>query len=288
MQTLNAQSAPSIDAVVKEMRGLSTLPHIAAQVVRIANDPDAGAKEMKAVLEADVTLTVRLLRCVNSSAYALRTPINNLQQAITYVGINQVRNLAVTASVSDLFKKDETICAYRRRMLWRHLVAVAIASRLLAMRRNLANFEDVFLAGLLHDLGIILEDQQLHDDFRRTMQCLDESRSLPEVEQIQFGFDHTQLGYAVAKRWNFPEVALAAIRHHHQSAACRGVYLDSVRCVEVANFIVSLKGITSVGMNLVRAPIAALQGLSLQKEDLLVLGEDLDREMVVNDELFQL
>src|SRR5262245_37069549 len=112
-----------VDKVARRIDGISTLPHVALRVMEVASDERTGAAELKAVLEGDPALSARVLRSVNSSAYALRTKVTNLQLAIAYLGLKQIRNLAVTASVSDIFKKDEQIGSYSRGGLWRHLVS---------------------------------------------------------------------------------------------------------------------------------------------------------------------
>ena len=99
-----------------------------------------------------------------------------MQQAIAYLGVRQIRNLAMTASTSKLFSSNEKIGPYSRSGLWQHLVSVGICARLLAMRLNLKNFEDIFLAGLLHDIGIVLEDQHVHDPFVAAMDSLAQGR----------------------------------------------------------------------------------------------------------------
>jgi HD-like signal output (HDOD) protein len=165
---------------------------------------------------------------------------------------------------------------------------VGICARLIAMRRKLEAFEDAFLAGLLHDIGIILEDQQVHDRFTRAMRSLSNQQTLIEAERAQLGFDHTQLGEKLAEDWQFPEAVKAAIRFHHTSVLYRGPVIDIVRCVDVANLICTLKGITSVGLPLVAVCNPALAGLSLTSDDLVVLSEDLDDELRKNESLFRL
>jgi len=278
----------SLEEAVQRVDEISTLPHIALQVMEVANDPASGAADLKEVMESDAALSARVLRCVNSSAFALRTKITNLQQAIAYLGLKQIRNLAMTASVSELFAKEETIGPYRRSELWRHLVSVGICARMIAMRRNLMNFEDMFLAGLLHDVGIILEDQHFHDSFRNVIQHLQEGTTLAATERKVLGFDHTTLGEAVADRWGFPEAVKATIRYHHMSVNYRGTHVNVIRCVEVANLICTLKGIPSVGMKLVKFSAPAVVGLSLTKEDIAVLASDLDQELSSNSSLFKM
>ncbi len=95
-----------IEDVVKRIDQISTLPHVAMHVMRLANDPESTTQDLKDAVESDPTLSARVLKCVNSPAYALRSKITNLQQAISFVGFNQVRNLAITGSVSQTFQKD--------------------------------------------------------------------------------------------------------------------------------------------------------------------------------------
>lgn len=287
-QPLSQQEKPALATVVRRIDEISTLPHIALRVMKVANDPDSGAFDVKEVIETDAALGARILRCVNSSAYATRTEVTSLQQAIAYLGLRQIRNLAVTASVSELFRGDDKIGPYCRSQLWRHLVSVGICARLIAMRRKMNNFEEAFLAGLLHDIGIVLEDQHAHEQFVKVVRSLDEAKTLAEIERGHLGFDHTALGEKVAANWGFPEATKASIRYHHASLSYRGEQIDIVRCVEVANLICTLKGIPSVGLKLVRISQPSLKGLSLTREDITVLADDLDQELAASASLFQI
>jgi putative nucleotidyltransferase with HDIG domain len=288
MPVVAAEGPIGLDAVLRRIDQISTLPQVAVRVMKVANDPNSSAADLKQVMEGDVALCARVLRCVNSSAYAVRTKITNLQQAIAYLGMKQIRNLAMTASVSQLFGKEETVGTYRRSGLWKHLVAVGLCARLIAMRLKFANFEDMFLAGLLHDIGIVFEDQYARPAFAKVVASLQPGRSLSEVERHHLDFDHTALGERVARTWGFPDAMQAAIRHHHAAAAYQGEHVEVLRCVEVANVVCSLKGMSSVGVPLVKISQATIQALSLAKQDLLVLSEDLDREVGLNSNLFQL
>ena len=282
------EPVPPFDQMVRRIHEISTLPQVAMRVMQVANNPNAGASELKQVMEYDPALCVRVLRCVNSSAYATRVKITNLQQAIAYLGIRQIRNLALTASISKLFKQQGSIGTYNRTALWRHMVAAGLGSRMIAMRCRLSTFEDMFLAGLLHDVGIILEDQHLNEVFSAMVGSLSKDTTLCDAERRHFGFDHTTLGEGVTKSWIFPDTVVAAVRFHHGSANYRGPHVQVVHCVEIANFICSVKGITSVGINLAQFPRGAIEGLALTKEDVVVLATDLDREVSANESLFQL
>lgn len=256
--------------------------------MEVARDPGAGASDLRAIVEGDPALSARVLRCVNSAAYSLRTTVTSLQQAISYLGFNQIRNLAITASVSQVFKTNEAIGTYRRPELWRHMVSVGVCARMTASRQRLGNFEEAFLAGLLHDVGIVLEDQHSNPQFVAMMLHLPEVRTLVDAEHKYLGFDHTALGDRLCDAWRFPPVVRACIRFHHMSHNYRGEHAAIVRCVEIANWLCTLKGITSVGRPLVRVPVEAMEASGLDKEDAKVLASDLDHEILLNRRLFDL
>ena len=275
-----------LDDILRRSDKVFTLPHVALRVMQVANDEKMSVADLKVVLEGDAPLSARILRCVNSSAYALRSRVANLQLAITYLGCKQVRNLAIAGSVHDKFAASEQIGSYNRPQLWRHLVSVGICARLLAMRLRLPNFEDAFLAGLLHDIGIIPEDQLCHDGFVQVMQNVTETRTLAEVEREILGFDHMTLGEKFAASWKMPDALRVAIRHHHNSLAYHGPESTIVQCVEVANMVCTMQGLSSIGINAL-APSRDLIGtLDLTKDDLILLAGDTDRELQQHTHLF--
>ena len=276
-----------VETLVHQLGEISTLPHVAIRILQIANDESSGAADLKAAMEGDTALSARVLRYVNSSACAVQQKVANLQQAIAYLGMKQIRNLAVTSSVSDLFKEDNMIGPYRRGELWRHLVSVGICSRMIAKRLGFANPEDLFLAGLLHDIGIILEDQLAHDGFYKVVTSLREGKPLAASEREILGFDHTVLGAKVGESWGFPDLVNAVIHYHHMSVNYRGKDIDAIRCVELANYICTEKGISSVGLKLVRCSRPALTAMMLTEKDVTSLSAELDKELSANAGLLQ-
>ena len=288
MGTVVVDRPKSVEAVVRRVREISTLPQVALRVIEVARDPATGAADLKAVVEGDPALGTRVLRMVNSAAYGVSSSVTNLQQGISYLGFSQVRNLAMTASVSEIFKADETIGTYQRTMLWRHLVSVGVCARLVARRCKIPDFEDAFLAGLLHEIGIIIEDQHVHGHFRQVIADLSEDTTLSAVEHKQLGFDHCTLGARVTEMWRFPATVRAAIRFHHASDRYRDEGCEIVRCVEIANLICSIKGITSVGRQLVEPPLETFRAMGFRKEDIVILATDLDQELATSQSLFEL
>lgn len=277
-----------LEAVLSKIAEISTLPTVALRVMEVARDPESGAADLKEVVESDPALSARVLRMVNSAAFGVTQKVSNLHQAVGFLGFTQVRNLALTASVSQIFKDDRQIGCYKRKALWTHLVTVGVCARLVARRCGLSNFEDAFLAGLLHDIGIIMMDQSAHDHFVAVIGALDQAESLSDVEREIVGFSHAVLGDAIAEQWRFPSPIRAAILHHHDAMRFKGDGEELVRCVEVANVITTLKGVSSVGVRLLKPPLKTLKALRFSREDLLVLAQDLDGELKRNESLFEI
>jgi HD-like signal output (HDOD) protein len=286
--TAGAAPGPPLEAVAAGITEISTLPNVALRVMQVASDPTSEAEDLRHAIESDPALCVRVLRCVNSASFGLRSRIADLGQAVSYLGFNQIRDLAITATVCDLFRGSRRILSYDRGGLWRHLVAVGVCSRMIATRLRLEGYRNAFLAGLLHDLGIILFDQYRHEDFHRVIAGLNTSKPLIEFEHKFVPWDHTELGYVIGERWRLPEVSLAAIRWHHDPASCPPPHGRLVHCVAVANVACSSKGITSVGPNLVGLPPASLDALQIETRDVTVYADDLDAELLRHQHLFDI
>ncbi|MFZ5828679.1 MAG: HDOD domain-containing protein [Planctomycetota bacterium] len=290
---MSAIAAPSAipsrsEEVVERISEICTIPRAALHVMRVAENPRASASELKAAVEADPVLAVRVMRLVNSSALGLRLPVHNLQQAIAYLGVKQIRNLAMTASLSRLFHDEEIIDGYCRSELWRHMVGVGLCSRIVALHCSHENYEDAFLAGLLHDIGLILEDQYFHEPFREIIRSMARAESLIEAEQKVLGFDHCALGACLAEKWGLAEPLVDAIRYHHNADDYDGHSRPIVYCVTMANLLCTLQGLSSVGRKMIPLSRVALEGLGLSRSDILLLVEDLQLEMQSNSALLAL
>lgn len=265
------------EKLVQRIREVSTLPHIVARVIEVANNPNTSAIDLAEIIESDPSLAARVLRTVNSAAYGLRNRVNTIVKAICYLGFMEVRKIAITASVSNLFQTEQMQGPYDRRRLWKHLVSVGVTSRMIALKCGLENFEEVFLAGLLHDLGIILIDQHLNFEFNRVVAALTEDQTTVEIEREILGFDHTQVGAEVAEKWRFPRSIVDAMLYHHQTHRCPTPNRPLVAAVELSNTLCTLKGITSMGVqNLTTPAPETFQVLGLDRHDVKVIWDDLE------------
>ena len=263
---------------------VSSLPAVALRIIEVANDSNTGAADLLEVVEFDAALATRIMRTVNSSYYSLQNKVADLRLAITLLGFKEIRNLAMTAYIAQLFKKSAHYGSYKREGLWNHLIGVGAVARLIAQVSKKVAPREAYLAGLLHDLGFILIDQYLHEPFCRVVDALEAQRPICELEHEILGFDHAELGEYVAERWNLPQQLIVAIRYHHAPEAYGGPHRETAYVVALANFFCHLKGHSALGVaQTVQPPTEWFTGLGLDRSQVARIWEQLDEALASAD-----
>ena len=263
---------------------VSTLPAVAIRNVEVANDPESEAADLLEVVEFDAALATRIIRTVNSSYYGLQNKVAELKLAITLLGFKEIRNLAMTAYIAQLFQQPARHAHYSREGLWNHLIGVGTVAKLIAETSKKVAPREAYLAGLLHDLGFILIDQYLHKPFCKMLDALKAEVPVLQVEDETLGFDHAELGAFVAEQWRLPKQLTTAIRYHHEPDRYQGEHSAMVYVVALANFFCHLKDLSSLGISQTQKPPAEwFTALGLQKADVAWIWEHLDEVLEAAD-----
>jgi putative nucleotidyltransferase with HDIG domain len=284
-----AQSRPptdpaAIERLFSRIGEISSMPQAALHIARLAGDYSTNAKELVDAIRKDPTLAMRIMRTVNSSCYALSAKVSNLNQATMLLGFEEIRNLALTSYVAAIFRKTDGYGSYTRRKLWDHLVATAMVSRLVAQVSGKAVAQDAYLAGLLHDVGLILIDQYDHRAFCRILDRLTADSPTWKVEQEMIGFDHAALGAFVAAKWGLSQRVTDAIRYHHKADQYPGEDRQFVAVVALANLFCHVKGIPSAGIRCVETlPAQVFSDLALQRQQVSAIMDQIDKTLKAAD-----
>jgi HD-like signal output (HDOD) protein len=259
----------ALERLFDRISDLSTLPSIAQEIFRVANQPDANVDDLREVIQRDVALAASVLRRANSAFFGGRVKVSDLRAAIAMLGFREIRSLCLTVFVSRMFDRPGKYRGYTRENLWRHCVATAIIARKIARVSDRLPPDEAYVAGLLHHVGTILLDQHLRGQFCDLIERLDEMTPTYLVEREVFSFDQGQLGEYVLTRWNFPEQICEAVRYYRYPDIYDGPNRALVNTVALANFLASCAGWTSLGIQNVEMP---------QDETYAALG--LDRHVV--------
>jgi len=217
---------------------ISSIKEVITQLINIINDPQSSAKDIKNIIEKDPPLAARLLKIANSAYYGFRRKISRIQDAIVGVGFNAVKELAISQKVCELFQKSDHFEGYSRTALWEHSVAVALCNKSIYMRKFRQFGENVYSVGLLHDIGIIIEDQFMQKEFKDMLvQSRIDTCNLPDAEKHICGFDHTDIGRAITDNWDFPEELVIAIGNHHEPDKVDDTFKDITLTTYISDYI---------------------------------------------------
>jgi HD-like signal output (HDOD) protein len=211
------QLPPEIAKALARMSEISSLPEVTTKIVRVVEDPRATAHDMHEIVRTDPGLAAKILKVVNSAFYGLPSQIGSLDRAILMLGLSAVKNIALAASLSRLFNVDAVSDQFTARDVWRHSVAVGVCARLLATAGGKIPADEAFVAGLVHDMGLIAAQQLYPARLREAVeQCQNLSMPFINAESALIGVDHQALGGALAAKWRFPPALLCAISYHHE------------------------------------------------------------------------
>jgi len=221
LQTLDIPHTPDPRTVaterVKQLGQLATLPSVTLKIMRLADDPNATGDALDQLLAADPALGARVLRVVNSAFYGLPGTVSTTRAAIVRLGFAAIRNIAIAASLTRMFRGGHVSDTFDAKELWQHSVAVAEAARLLAVRTRRGSPDEALLAGLLHDIGMIVAMQTSRSEFERLLRALDDPTPLTfaQAESDHLHTTHEMLGAALSVSWGFPNALTLVTGHHH-------------------------------------------------------------------------
>jgi putative nucleotidyltransferase with HDIG domain len=247
---------------------LPTIPSLAFEVMKAIEDPDRSIDDMRCIIERDPALSAQILRLANSSLLGFPIPARNISHAISIVGMRMIHNLVLSFSLKQGFKRF----GFMESLLWEHsTLAGPLAARLASMPTIDLDRDDAFTAGLLHDIGKMALANNDHEGYERVVaQVYNEGIGFVEAERHQYGFDHTELGLAVARRWNLPGTLQNVIAGHHDEGVLSA--MDEVDGRLTALTMITSACLTRLGVGR-QGPVAGLDLAALPAWHFLHLEE---------------
>jgi HD-like signal output (HDOD) protein len=202
-----------VQATLRKVKSLATLPAIAHKIMGLLEDPEVRVDKVSQIIEADPQISTQMLRLVNSAFFGLRGKVKTIRMAVVTLGLNGIRQMMVTSTLIDMFKSCQAEAAKK---LFRHGVLAGQWSREVArMMGQSHTAEDVFVAGLIHELGELLLLQYFPETAEQLALLAAEGRDAREIELELLGVTHSDMGAYVASIWNFSPSLMQSIHHHH-------------------------------------------------------------------------
>lgn len=216
--------------LLAEVDAVPSLPEAVAEIASLVNDPHCSAEQVATAIKKDVALTARILQVANSAYYSFSNRVGTVQLAVSLLGMHEIRNIVLSASLVSTFKSFKGSPFLSFRELWVHSLNCAVAAKTIASQVADLSPAEAFVGGLLHDLGMIILIDGLPEDFKKIVQ-LAKKEKVPFVEAERQYWEHThaRIGGVLARKWRLPKaVAEAAEQHHFFSSKSASFKLTAV------------------------------------------------------------
>jgi len=243
----NQRFIAAINGYIEKM---PSLPTSVAKILEVCNDPKASPADLNRIISIDPVLMGKVMKLINSAYYGLNQEITSLVRAIIMLGINTVKNLALSTAVLSTLGKAVQSQALNMDGFWRHSLCVGVAAKLIATQRKVDRkmLEEYFIAGLLHDIGKIPLNNRLTEDYVQVMSLSDrELLPLYQAEAQIFSMSHGEVGGMVVENWKLGEEIQDAVRYHHTVLSYKGEYKDLLYTVAMANYFANVTEIGFAG-----------------------------------------
>jgi two-component system cell cycle response regulator len=201
---------------VLDCPGLPSLPTVALQVLELTRDDSVPLQAIADLVQHDPALTAKILRTVNSPFYGLSRPCPTIRRAIAYLGLNTVKSLVLSFSLVDLTRQAQD--GMDLVDFWRRSLYCAAVIRRIATMTGTCDPDEAFATAMMQDIGMLALYAAAPSPYHFILaQTTRDHHRLPVVERNAFGFDHAEIGAALAQRWRLPEEMIEAIRLHHEA-----------------------------------------------------------------------
>ena len=232
---------------IDKMPSLSTT---VTKVLEVCNQPNTAPNDLNKVISLDPVLTGQVLKLINSAYYSLPNHISSLTRAIIMLGINTVKNLALSTAILGSFNQEESFQTLPMDQFWTHSISVGVTAKALAARKGVvpAAREEYFVAGLLHDLGKIPLNNCLADEYTQVIELasLDQS-PLRNAETMVLGFDHGMVGKLIAEKWQLSSTITETLCFHHDPSEASPENRGLTAIVALANIYANLYDFGTAG-----------------------------------------
>jgi putative nucleotidyltransferase with HDIG domain len=218
--------ASDVKSFISDLESLSTIPAVAGKITALAKNENAATNDLAQLIGHDPALAELVIRGSNLSALGHSGQIRDIRQAILFLGVGRIKNMALGLKVMDI---PPTHPSFNVKNLWIHCYDVALIASILSEYVSITSDDECFLSGLLHDMGRIIFYKMDYRQFNRIVTTDD----MLEQEQAIFGCTHAEAGAWFAEKSGLPSEIIAVARYHHHPSRAQE-FRDTVSIVSLA------------------------------------------------------
>jgi putative nucleotidyltransferase with HDIG domain len=227
----------NVKGIISKIQSFPSMPATGAKMLRMLEDPETTVDEIEDVLRQDPGLTGNVLKLANSAYFGIPSKVSSTRQAVLLLGLKKLIQLVIASCVNAAMDKPVPGYNLPPGNLWRHSIAVSIASEALVKGKKNLEIEDIFTPALLHDIGKLILGHFVKEDQAAIEKIASQGVPYVVAENMVLGTDHAEIGAQILTQWSFPCDVVDAVRWHHDpdfpekpGSAIDIVYLANLLC----------------------------------------------------------
>jgi diguanylate cyclase (GGDEF)-like protein len=182
------------------------------ELIRYAFQDEPDIQQIASIVKRDPILTAKLFQTVNSTSFGLKVEVTNISQAISTIGLNALKSTVVAIALGQYFLQESLGNCIDAKKFCIHSLATATLMEKIAQAKGIQNDNQLYLVGLLHDLGTIALDYLGTPDYGKVLEKVETGKTVPDAEREVFDIDNRQVWQLLAKKWEFPQEIVALYR----------------------------------------------------------------------------
>ena len=208
--------AELVRSLVGRIQDILPLPNVVNAILKTINDPYASLSRVSETILKDQALTAKVLKLINSAYYGVNTPVGTVSQAVSLLGLDKIKNLAMAISLSEGLYRYSGL-PFGRGALWHHSQACGVATSLVASAAGYPTPEEALIVGLIHDIAKALWTELFPERFLAAIKAVQvDGRDPLEVEMEYLTVPHATVGDWMLEKWQLPEIFRKAVALHHE------------------------------------------------------------------------
>lgn len=277
----------SLEIRMTRSENLPVLPQAVSSILRLADDPNASQRDLEKAFEKDPAIAAKILKVANSAYYG-GANIPTIGRAISYLGISAIRSLVVGVAFQQVTASKPNTQNFDKLDFWRHSLATAVACRILGKLKVPARSEELYCMGMLHDIGQLVMDRFLADEFDKALE-LARAQGLPlwVAERQLIGYDHAEVGALLTKKWGLSETMWSGIKFHHEPEEDTESH-EMTQILAAAHSLAYEAGFGNQGQSGAKMDLTAFEAMKLPEEQLPVVLQVIQTEVEKTCESFNI
>ncbi|MDK3158696.1 HDOD domain-containing protein [Kamptonema cortianum] len=277
----------SLQIRMARSENLPVLPQAVSQMLKLADDPNSSQRDIERAFEKDPAITAKILKAANSPFYG-GSNSTTISRAVAFLGMSVIKSLVISVAFQQTVGNKSQVRSFDKVAYWRHSLATGTAARILGKLKLPARSEELYCAGIMHDIGMLVMEKFLPSQFEEAINRSNGLRvPLHKCERDILGYDHASVGGLLAERWGLNEMFTSAVANHHNPQADYKFY-DTTSIIEQADALAHSCNFGNHGFR-VEHTVEELSLLtSLPVEQIPIIQQVICSEIQKSDESFQL